>query len=142
VISMNAEVERPQRLASTDEDQVRPRPRSLNGRRYNSPRRPGDEELRVALGALFVEHQARVHRVVVATLRFEDLHMADDFAQEVWLAAWRNLLRGNPVPERPAALLSAMARYKVRAHYKLARVRREVVTDPLERLVDLIGAAA
>lgn len=118
------------------------RPHSLNSRRYNTASRPGDDQLRIVLNGLAVEHQARVRRVVAGALRFEDQHLVDDIAQNVWLAAWQYLLRGNDVPSRPAAFLSAMARFRVIDHYRLARVRREVVTDPLERLVELIGAAA
>jgi DNA-directed RNA polymerase specialized sigma24 family protein len=128
VISMNAEVERPKL------------------RRYNSSRRPGDDQLREVLNVMAIEHQDRVRRVAASALRFEDQHLADDVAQDVWLSAWQYLLRGNEVPARPASFLSAMVRNQVRRHYNLARVRRECVTDPtsiaLERICAELEAVA
>ncbi|NUK93989.1 sigma-70 family RNA polymerase sigma factor [Streptomyces lunaelactis] len=132
MISMNAEVERPQSRV----------------RRYNSPRRPGDDQLRAVLNGFVVEHQSRVRRVVANAVRFEDLHMVDDFTQDVWLEAWQYLLRGNEAPTRPGSFLSRLARNKVTRHYKLARVRREMAVDPqdygpLERLcAELAGIGA
>lgn len=129
MISMNAEVGRPQ-LTS----------RHSQAHRYNSPRRPGDDRLREVLSGMAIEHQDRVRGVAANALRFEDRHLADDIAQDVWLAAWRYLLRGNDVPSRPGSFLSAMARNQVRRHYNLARTRRECATDPANIALDRLCA--
>ncbi|MBV9026054.1 MAG: sigma-70 family RNA polymerase sigma factor [Streptomycetaceae bacterium] len=87
------------------------------------------EPQRQAVAALYVEHADRVRRIVAAGLRPADLDQADDLAQDVWLTLWQYVLRGNVI-DRPAGLLSAMARHRVTDHYRSARVRREIAVDP------------
>ena len=45
------------------------------------------------------------------------------------MTVWQYVLRGNEIT-RPAGLLATMARHRVTDHYRSARVRREVPTDP------------
>jgi DNA-directed RNA polymerase specialized sigma24 family protein len=91
--------------------------------------RPPDPEQRQHVAALYQQHSARVRRIVAAGLRPADQHQADDIAQDVWLTFWQYVLRGNTIG-RPGGLLATMARCRVADHYRLARVRREVSTDP------------
>lgn len=77
---------------------------------------------------LYAAHSEQVRRVILAGLRAGDAHQVDDLAQEVWLALWRRLDRGDAV-RRPAGLLAVMARHRVVDHYRSAYVRREVATD-------------
>jgi DNA-directed RNA polymerase specialized sigma24 family protein len=79
--------------------------------------------------AIYAAHATRVHRLVLAELRPADRHQADDLTQDVFLALWRYLQRGEQVT-RPTGLLTVMARHRVIDYYRLARVRREVATDP------------
>lgn len=88
-----------------------------------------DQERSDQLAALVVSHTSTVQAVIGRALRPEDRHLVDDLVQDVWLTAWQFLLRGNEIT-RPAGLLSTMARHRVTDHYRLARVRREVATDP------------
>lgn len=90
---------------------------------------PDQQQQRQAVAALFAAHSGRVRQVVAAGLRPADQHQADDLAQDVWLTFWQYVLRGNDIA-RPAGLLTAMARHRVTDHYRSARVRREVATDP------------
>lgn len=78
--------------------------------------------------ALYAAHSVRVRRVILANLRTADRHQADDLAQDVWLALWRRLERGDVLRNVPA-LLAVMARHRVIDHYRLAYVRRELPTD-------------
>lgn len=87
-----------------------------------------DAQLSALLTTLYTAHSAQVLDVVTRALRAEDVHQAEDIAQDVWLCAWQYLLRGNTI-ERPAGLLITMARHRVTDHYRLARVRRERPTD-------------
>ncbi|MFG3399161.1 sigma factor [Streptomyces parvus] len=109
--------------------------------------RPADAVLRVQLDGWFREYAPMVRRVVARAVRREDAGLVDDLAQDVWVEAWQYLLRGNDVV-RPAGLLAVMARSRVSAHYRSARVRRETLTDfqvtelAVDRLVSWIGAAA
>ncbi|MEU0705389.1 sigma-70 family RNA polymerase sigma factor [Streptomyces bacillaris] len=109
--------------------------------------RPADAALRVLLDSWFREYAPMVRRVVARAVRREDVDLVDDLAQDVWVEAWQYLLRGNTVT-RPAGLLAVMARSRVCGHYRLARVRRETLTDfqvtelAVDRLVSWIGAAA
>ncbi|MCX4581347.1 hypothetical protein OHB41_51305 [Streptomyces sp. NBC_01571] len=109
--------------------------------------RPEDDQARQLLAGWFGEYAPMVRGVVGRTVRYGDLDLVDDLAQDVWVAAWRYLLRGNEVA-RPAGLLAFMARCRVVDHYRLARVRREQATDfqddsdAVARLASWIGAAA
>lgn len=109
--------------------------------------RPADAVLRVQLDGWFREYAPMVRRVVARAVRREDAGLVDDLAQDVWVQAWQYLLRGNDVV-RPAGLLAVMARSRVSAHYRSARVRHETLTDfqttelAVDRLVSWIGAAA
>ncbi|MGW3304699.1 RNA polymerase sigma factor [Streptomyces rubiginosohelvolus] len=109
--------------------------------------RPADAVLRVQLDGWFREYAPMVRRVVARAVRREDVDLVDDLAQDVWVEAWQYLLRGNDV-QRPAGLLAVMARSRVSAHYRSARVRREQAVDfqdyelAVDRLVSWIGAAA
>jgi RNA polymerase sigma factor (sigma-70 family) len=85
-----------------------------------------------AFAALYAEHAPRIRRVLLTELRPADHHTADDLTQEVFLALWVYLRRGDRIT-RPAGLLTVMARHKVIDHYRSARVRREVSTDPTTR---------
>lgn len=87
-----------------------------------------DAQLSALLSTLYTAHSDQVLDVVTRALRAEDVHQAEDIAQDVWLAFWQYLLRGNTVT-RPAGLLATMARHKVTDHYRSARVRRELPTD-------------
>jgi RNA polymerase sigma factor (sigma-70 family) len=78
--------------------------------------------------ALFATHAPRVRRQVLAGLRFGDAAQADDLVQDIFLALWRYMQRGDRIGN-PAGLLTVMARRRVIDHYRLARVRREVPTD-------------
>lgn len=78
--------------------------------------------------ALYAAHSARVRRVILAELRLGDRDQVDDLTQDVWLALWRRLERGD-VPRSAAGLLSVMARHRVIDHYRRAHVRREIPTD-------------
>ncbi|MFE5547271.1 RNA polymerase sigma factor [Streptomyces sp. NPDC056534] len=108
----------------------------------------GDGVARDVLAGWFVEFAPMVRRRVARAVRLEDAHLAEDLAQDVWVEAWQYLLRGNTVAS-PAGLLAVMARSRVSAHYRSARVRRERLTDfqtaddlAVERLAEWIGAAA
>jgi DNA-directed RNA polymerase specialized sigma24 family protein len=78
--------------------------------------------------ALYLAHSARVRRVILAELRPGDRDQADDLAQDVWLAFWRRLDRGDVLRNVPG-LLAVMARHRVVDHYRRAYVRRELPTD-------------
>jgi DNA-directed RNA polymerase specialized sigma24 family protein len=91
-------------------------------------RAAAERQLAALLAGLYIEHSALVGRVAARNLRPADRHLVEDISQDVWLAAWRYLLRGNTI-DRPAGLLATMARRRVVDHCRLARVRREVVTD-------------
>lgn len=122
----------------------RPHPQAL---RVTAARRVEDAPARELLGGWFVEFAPMVERVVGRAVRREDAGLVEDLAQDVWVEAWQYLLRGNTVA-RPEGLLARMARHRVLAHYRSARVRREQATNFLEtelavdRLVSWIGAAA
>ncbi|WP_050495375.1 sigma factor [Streptomyces sp. NRRL F-5702] len=109
--------------------------------------RPADAVLRVQLDGWFREFGPMVRRVVARSARREDVDLVEDLAQDVWVEAWQYLLRGNDV-QRPAGLLAVMARSRVSAHYRSARVRREQAVDfqdyelAVDRLVSWIGAEA
>jgi DNA-directed RNA polymerase specialized sigma24 family protein len=77
---------------------------------------------------LYAQHADRVRRIILAGLRPADQHVADDIAQDVWVAFWQTRLRGTPVTS-PAGLLATMARRRVYDHYRLARVRREITCE-------------
>ena len=79
---------------------------------------------------LYAQHAERVRKIIVSALRSSDRHVADDLAQEVWVAFWRTLLRGTRVTS-PAGLLTTMARRRVCDHYRSARVRREVAFEDM-----------
>lgn len=78
--------------------------------------------------ALYAAHSIRIRRVVLAELRPADHDHADDLTQDVWLAFWRRLERGDVLRNVPA-LLVVMARHRVIDHYRRAHVRREIPTD-------------
>ncbi|MFE6632601.1 RNA polymerase sigma factor [Streptomyces rochei] len=108
--------------------------------------RPEDAAVREVLAGWFAEFAPMVEAVVARTVRLGDHDLVEDLAQDVWVEAWQYLLRGNEV-ERPAGLLAMKARRRVYAHYRLARVQREAVTDfqdeaAVVRLASWIGAAA
>lgn len=137
------EIERQER-----EDNSRgPEPERVSARVRTSAVRLADGPARVLLDSWFREHAPMVRRVVARQVRFEDQDLTDDLAQDMWVEAWQYLLRGNTVA-RPVGLLARMARSRVSAHYRSARVRREQVTDfqsyeaAVDRLVSWIGAAA
>ncbi|WP_371558716.1 hypothetical protein OG416_38985 [Streptomyces longwoodensis] len=123
------------------------RPRGPHPYRVGDAVRLEDEQLRGLLAGWFGEHAPMVRGVVGRWVRYGDLDLVDDLAQDVWVAAWQYLLRGNSVA-RPAGLLAFMARCRVVDHYRLARVRREQATDfqdeasAVVRLASWIGAAA
>ncbi|MFH9426405.1 hypothetical protein [Streptomyces sp. NPDC017529] len=101
------------------------------------------QALATDLAELYANEHQRVLRVVARTLRIEDrAAYAEDLAQDVWLMAWQFLLRGNQITS--PGLLSVMARRRVYAHYRSARIRRESAVDPqnvaLNRLVAVIEA--
>ncbi|WP_326683043.1 RNA polymerase sigma factor [Streptomyces sp. NBC_01237] len=129
------------------EDTARgPEPEPEAGRQ-SSAARPADGPARELLGEWFALHAPMVLRVVGRAVRREDAHLVEDLAQDVWVEAWQYLLRGNEVA-RPVGLLAVMARSRVSAHYRSARVRRESATDfqvtelAVDRLVSWIGAVA
>lgn len=109
--------------------------------------RPEDDTARVLLDGWVREYGPMVRGVVARGVRLGDADLVDDLVQDVWLEAWQYLLRGNEV-RRPHGLLAVMARSRVSAHYRLARVRRERVVDfqdyerAVDRLASWIGAAA
>jgi hypothetical protein len=124
------------------------------------PRGPHPYEVRVAgrfsrpedagLRELLAQWAAEYHRMVVAvaarTLRAEDRALAEDVAQDVWLAVWQHLLSGQHVGN-PAGFLAVAARRRVYAHYASARARREQCTDysdaaAVARLASWLEAAA
>lgn len=105
-----------------------------------------DAARREELAALVRELSPMVRRVLAQRLGRPDWHLVDDFEQDVWLSAWQWLLRGNEI-RRPAGLLAKMARCRVVDHYRSARARRELATDPradaaLVRLCQEIEGAA
>lgn len=136
------EIERQER----DDDAIGPEPEQ-RVRRFGAAARPADAELRVLLDGWFREYAPMVRRVVGRQVRLEDADLIEDLAQDVWVEAWQYLLRGNEVV-RPAGLLARMARSRVSAHYRSARVRRETLTDfqendrAVDRLVSWLGASA
>ncbi|MYR27805.1 MULTISPECIES: sigma factor [unclassified Streptomyces] len=109
--------------------------------------RPADAELRERLQALAAEHHPLVVRVAARALRIEDVALAQDIAQDVWLTAWQYLLGGHRI-EAPRGYLATLARRRVRAHYAQARTRYEEAVDYADttraavRLAERIGAAA
>ncbi len=123
------------------------RPRGPHPYRVGGAARVEDATARELLADWFSEYAPMVQGVVARTVRHGDLDLVEDLAQDVWVAAWQYLLRGNTVA-RPAGLLASMARCRVVNHYRLARVRREQVVDfqddsaALVRLASWIGAAA
>lgn len=123
-----------------------PEPEAVRQTRTSAVR-PADGPTRVLLDGWYREHAAMVRRVVARSVRREDADLVEDLAQDVWVEAWQYLLRGNTVA-RPVGLLATMARSRVAAHYRSARVRREQATDfqttdlAVDRLVSWIGAAA
>ncbi|MEU5157763.1 MULTISPECIES: sigma factor [Actinomycetes] len=105
-----------------------------------------DAAQRELLAGWFAEYAPMVERVVARSVRREDAGDVEDLAQDVWVAVWQYLLRGNAVA-RPAGLLARMARCRVAHHYRSARMRRERATDfqsevAVDRLAAWIGAAA
>jgi RNA polymerase sigma-70 factor (ECF subfamily) len=84
---------------------------------------------RSAFAALYASQAPRVRRIVLAGLRPGDQSVAEDLTQDVFLALWRRVDRGDRI-SRPDGLLTVMARHRVVDHYRSARVRREVPTDP------------
>ncbi|MET8787999.1 sigma factor [Streptomyces sp. NPDC004589] len=135
---------------------VRPQPHERDGRQ---PQQPGsgrphpqrtaqhdDTAARQLLDSLYREYAPMVIRVAARALRAEDRNLADDIAQDVWLATWQHLLRGNELL-RSAGFLATRARRQAVAYYRLARVRREQATDYTEdraaaHVARVIGAAA
>ncbi|MFJ4276195.1 RNA polymerase sigma factor [Streptomyces coelicoflavus] len=102
--------------------------------------------MRELLSGWFAEYGPMVEGVVARTVRLGDRDLVEDLAQDVWVKAWQYLLRGNEVA-RPAGLLAFFARCRVVDHYRLARVRRELLSDfqdeaAVVRLASWIGAAA
>jgi DNA-directed RNA polymerase specialized sigma24 family protein len=93
--------------------------------------RTGDQALAADLTEIYANQQSRVLRIVTRALRVEDQGQAEDLAQDVWLMVWQYLLRGNTIRHAPG-LLSVLARRRVYSYYRLARVRREQVTEPEE----------
>ncbi len=102
--------------------------------------RTQEEALAAGLAELYANQHARVLAIVGRNVRWEDRDLVEDLAQDVWLMFWQYLLRGNEV-RRPSGLLSVFARRRVFAYYRLARVRREQVTDPQDRVISRITAA-
>jgi DNA-directed RNA polymerase specialized sigma24 family protein len=92
--------------------------------------RTDEQVLAAGLTELYANQHSRVLGIVARTLRQEDrAAYAEDLAQDVWLMVWQYLLRGNEII-RPAGLLATFARRRVYAHYRSARVRREMAVDP------------
>lgn len=117
-----------------------PRPHAGGSTRHD------DTAVRELFDSLYREYAPMVTRVAARALRPSDRGLADDIAQETWLAAWQHLLRGDTF-HSPAGFLAMAARRRTVDHYRLARVRREQSTDytddiVLARLARLIGAAA
>lgn len=123
------------------------RPRGPHPYRVGGAARRQDAGMRDLLGDWFAQYAPMVEAVVARSVRLGDRDLVEDLAQDVWVEAWQYLLRGNEVA-RPAGLLAAMARSRVRAHYASARARREVLADfqddssAVTRLASWIGAAA
>lgn len=108
--------------------------------------RPEDAPLRQVLAGWAAEYHGLVVAVAAKTLKVQDRSLAEDVAQDVWLAVWQRLLSGQNV-DNPRGFLAMAARRRVYAHYALARVRREEATDysdaaAVARLASWIGAAA
>ncbi|WP_217236825.1 sigma-70 family RNA polymerase sigma factor [Streptomyces sp. AC555_RSS877] len=121
---------------------TRPHPR----RAAADTARHDDTDARQLLDALYREYAPMVTRVAARALRPSDRGLADDIAQETWLATWQHLLRGNEL-RSPAGFLAMRARRSAVDHYRLARVRREEAVDytdglAVARLASVIGAAA
>ncbi|MFI2620563.1 hypothetical protein [Streptomyces sp. NPDC018584] len=123
-------------------------PQPQKGRPYPSggAAQAGDAVVRQLLAGWFSEYAPMVEGVIARTVRPGDLDLVEDLAQDVWVEAWQYLLRGNEVT-RPAGLLAMKARRRVRAYYRLARVRREQTTDfdeacAVGRLAQRIGAVS
>ena len=101
------------------------------------PKRPrgphpylNEQALAADLAEIYANQHVRVLGIVARTLRPEDrAAYAEDLAQDVWLMVWQYLLRGNEIL-RPPGLLAVFARRRVYAHYKSARIRREMAVDP------------
>ncbi|MDT9686404.1 hypothetical protein RND61_30680 [Streptomyces sp. TRM76323] len=103
-----------------------------------------DRALAADLTAIYANQHVRVLGIVSRTLRPEDrAAYVDDLAQDVWLMAWQYLLRGNTI-DSPSGLLAVLARRRVYAHYRSARVRREQVVEAaaLERVCAELAAVA
>jgi DNA-directed RNA polymerase specialized sigma24 family protein len=105
-----------------------------------------DTAVRQLLDGLYREYAPMVVQIAARALRPADRDLADDIAQEVWLATWLLLLRGDAL-RSPAGFLAMRARRTAVDHYRLARVRREQATDytddlALAHLARLIGDAA
>lgn len=108
--------------------------------------RPEDAPLRRVLAGWASEHHGLVVAVAARTLKTQDRSLAEDIAQDVWLAVWQHLLSGRTV-DNPRGFLAVMTRRRVYAHYASAWVRREESTDysdaaAVARLASWIGAAA
>ncbi|MCA1222191.1 RNA polymerase sigma factor [Streptomyces sp. 8L] len=108
--------------------------------------RVGDASVRALLADWFAAYGPLVERVVGRQVRREDLDLVEDLAQDAWLMAWQHLLSGQAVVS-PRGFLAVVARRRVFAHYRTARVRREEATNfqdeaAVARLAARIGAAA
>ncbi|MFJ7138028.1 RNA polymerase sigma factor [Streptomyces fungicidicus] len=108
--------------------------------------RPEDAPLRGVLAGWVSEYHGLVVAVAARTLKMQDRSLAEDVAQDVWLAVWQHLLSGRHV-DNPRGFLTVMTRRRVYAHYALARVRREESTDysdaaAVARLASWLEAAA
>jgi DNA-directed RNA polymerase specialized sigma24 family protein len=122
------------------------RPTPVNPRPHPPAQYTGhrdDTAVRQLLDGLYREYAPMVVRVAARALRHADRDLADDIAQEVWLATWLLLLHGD-VLRSPAGFLAMRARRTAVDHYRLARVRWEQVTDYTDdlALARLIGDAA
>jgi DNA-directed RNA polymerase specialized sigma24 family protein len=102
---------------------------------------PGTTQQHDQFTALYAENAVKVRRVISAMLDREDLHLVDDFAQDVWLTVWRNLINGSPMTS-PNGLVVTIARRRVFAHFRLAHVRREVPTDTTSHRMDVASYTA
>ncbi|MEU0002435.1 hypothetical protein ABZ069_36605 [Streptomyces microflavus] len=99
-----------------------------------------DQALAADLAEIYANQHVRVLNIVARTLRLEDrAAYAEDLAQDVWLMVWQYLLRGNEI-RNASGLLSVFARRRVYAHYRSARVRREMAMDPQDGPLDRLCA--
>lgn len=123
-----------ERLVPHEQDGRQPVP---EGGRFS---RPEDESLRRMLADWVSEYHGLVVAVAARSLREQDRELAEDIAQDVWLAVWQHLLSGHVV-ESPRGLLVVMARRRVVDHYRQAAVDWSDEAA-VERLASWIGAAA